>query len=129
VLFASVTLVEIDPAFTNIFEAFWFNVVTITSVGYGDISPLTEPGKIIAMLSIIIGLTFVSIFTAAMSAYYMEKPETETRNKVKNELKKHAEVLKEENERLNERISFLEENNKLLNEKLDLVLDLLEKEK
>ncbi len=127
-LFSSVTLSEIDPSFASVFDAFWFNMVTISSVGYGDLTPLTDSGKIISIVSIIIGLVFVSIFTAAMSAVYMEKPEEETRTAVKKSIEKYVDHSKKERDMLNKRIVELEKNNKQLNEKLDRVLELLDEE-
>ena len=124
--FSAVVLKNIDPSFSSVYEAFWFNIVTITSVGYGDVTPLTDSGKLIAMCSIILGIGFVSIFTAATSAIYMEKPEKETRYKIAEHFTNHHEHLKQENEKLNERLNILEKQNEELNEKLDEVIKLLE---
>ncbi len=37
-------------------DALYFTVITLTTVGYGDISPQTDPGKIFAMVYILVGL-------------------------------------------------------------------------
>lgn len=126
VMFSSVVLVQIDPAFSSGFDAFWFNLVTITSVGYGDLTPLSNQGKLIAMFSIIIGIMFVSVFTAAMSGVYMQKPERETRKHFKNEIQTHIGRLQEENKLLHEEISVLKSENRMVNEKLDKVIELLD---
>ncbi|RAP48488.1 MAG: hypothetical protein BZ135_00705 [Methanosphaera sp. rholeuAM6] len=125
ILFSSVILTQIDSSFSTIFDAFWFNVVTMTSVGYGDITPASYSGKLLSMFSIVMGIVFVSIFTAAMSALYMEKQEEETKNHIQKQIEKFVGHLKEENEKLNERIDTLESENEKLNEKLDVVIDLL----
>lgn len=127
VLFSSIALVVVEPSIETLFEAFWFNLVTITSVGYGDLVPITQPGKIIAMFTIVIGIMFVSIFTAAMSGIYMEKPEMETRKAFRTEVHNHISKLEEDNKLLHEEISDLKIENKKLNDKLDKVIDLLEK--
>ena len=128
ILFSSVILTNVDPSFSTVFDAFWFNVVSMASVGYGDITPVTDSGKVLSMLSIIMGIGFVSIFTAAMSAVYMEKPEEETRDKIKNHVSHYVRHLEDENKILHERIDNLEKQNEMLSEKLDVVIKLLGKE-
>jgi voltage-gated potassium channel len=57
-LFSMVTIYEIEhaaqpEAFDGLLSAMWFTAVTVTTVGYGDISPATDAGKIVAMLAFI----------------------------------------------------------------------------
>ena len=61
---SSVLLVIFDSAFNSIWDGFWFSIVTATSVGYGDITPVTSIGKALGVLTIIVGIIFVSVFTA-----------------------------------------------------------------
>ncbi len=122
-IISSIILVDIDPNFQNIFNAIWYNIVTITGVGYGDITPVTNGGKIIGMLTIIIGILFVSIFTAAMSSLYVEKNEEKTRESFKKADKK----INENINNLEKRIEKLESNMEDINEKLDKLIDLNEK--
>lgn len=51
-LFSSVVLYELEPeTFNNkISDAIWYTVVTASTVGYGDISPSTDLGKVIALV-------------------------------------------------------------------------------
>jgi hypothetical protein len=47
-------------------DAFYFSVVTIATVGYGDIHPATPPGKILAILMIVFGVgTFLGVIANA----------------------------------------------------------------
>lgn len=121
---SSIILLTIDDSFASIFDSFWYGLVTITGVGYGDITPVSTVGKVIGMLTIVIGVLFISVFTASMSALYMEKPEKETRNAVdkylmesqkeKEDIKSEIDQLKEETIKLNKKIDELTE---LLKEK------------
>lgn len=62
IMFSTVAMYEAEhlaqpEAFSSLFDAFWFSMVTATTVGYGDISPATIIGKVIAMA------TFVSVLS------------------------------------------------------------------
>ena len=118
---ASVILFTLDTSFSSVFESFWYNMVTITAVGYGDITPSTNAGKVIGMLTIVIGVLFVSVFTAATSAVYMEKPEQETRD----EVKKYLIQSKKDKEELKQEINELKDETNKLNEKIDELTKIL----
>ena len=46
-------------------DGVWWAVTTVTTVGYGDIKPQTNGGRVIAMLVMIVGIGFVALLTAA----------------------------------------------------------------
>ena len=50
--------------FGSIVRAFWFSIVTMTTIGYGDITPTTSLGKILAISFGIIGIICVALLTA-----------------------------------------------------------------
>ena len=43
----------------NFFDAFYFVVVTMTTVGYGDVTPLSEAGRVMTVLMIFTGVLFI----------------------------------------------------------------------
>lgn len=52
-------------------EALWWGVVTITTVGYGDLYPVTAGGQVTATVMIFAGVALVGIFTAWAAAVFM----------------------------------------------------------
>lgn len=50
-----------DTQFTNIPQGLWWSVVTLTTVGYGDMVPVTIAGKILAAITMFIGLSLFAL--------------------------------------------------------------------
>ena len=49
-------------------QSLWWSVATITTVGYGDIAPITELGQFIASLLMILGYGIIAVPTGIISA-------------------------------------------------------------
>lgn len=56
-----------DTSFVNIFNAMWFTVVTLTTIGYGDVSPGTIPGKFVTILLAFWGAIFIALLVSIVS--------------------------------------------------------------
>jgi len=54
-------------------NSFWWAIVTMTTVGYGDFSPETPGGRIFAVLIMFIGISLISLFTATISSIFVAK--------------------------------------------------------
>ena len=54
-------------------DALWFMIVTITTVGYGDVVPYTGLGRIIAVIAMISAILFASLVTATTTTALLEK--------------------------------------------------------
>ena len=70
---ATFGLYLIDPGMNNLFDNLWFVVVSLTTVGYGDITPHSVSGKIVSLVLLIVGVFIFSAITGAMSSYFMDK--------------------------------------------------------
>jgi len=67
--------------FTSLLKTFYFMYITFASVGFGDIYPVTIPGKLLTILSFIIGFLTTSLFTySLMNELNFIGPETKTFN-------------------------------------------------
>ena len=58
--------------FPNVWLGLWWAVQTVTTVGYGDITPSHVVGRLIAALVMISGVGFVTVVTAAITALFVE---------------------------------------------------------
>ncbi len=56
----------INEALGSYLDAIYWALVTISTVGYGDISPVTELGKVVSMFGIIFGIAMISFVTSVM---------------------------------------------------------------
>lgn len=54
--------------FNSVFHSFWWAVATLTTVGYGDIYPITLGGKIFTFIVLMIGLGFVAVPTGLFAS-------------------------------------------------------------
>lgn len=54
-------------------DALWWAVVTATTVGYGDVSPVTLEGRLIAVVLMITGIGVIGIFTATVATHFFEQ--------------------------------------------------------
>ena len=50
---------------------YWWAIVTMTTVGYGDFSPTTPAGRVFAVLIMFIGIALVSLLTASISSIFV----------------------------------------------------------
>jgi voltage-gated potassium channel len=58
--------------FPNVWLGFWWAVQTVTTVGYGDITPTTVGGRLIATVVMISGIGFLTVVTASITAVFVE---------------------------------------------------------
>ena len=64
--------------FENAFSGLWWAVATLTTVGYGDIYPITPLGRVLGAIIAILGIGMVAVPTSILSAGFMETLEEQT---------------------------------------------------
>jgi voltage-gated potassium channel len=65
--------------FSNIWLGMWWSVQTVTTVGYGDVTPTDVAGRIVAALVMLEGIAFVAITTAAITSTFVARAQRERR--------------------------------------------------
>lgn len=63
---------EQNKSFSSFFDAFWYIIVTLTTVGYGDIVPKTIGGRWIGIFTIISGVALVALATGQLASILIE---------------------------------------------------------
>ena len=76
VLMYNVESVAQPDKFDNAFSSLWWAVATLTTVGYGDVYPVTVLGKILSGVIAILGVGLVAVPTGIISAGFMEQVES-----------------------------------------------------
>lgn len=65
-------------------DSLWWAIATMSTVGYGDKYPVTNAGKIIATLTIIVGVSLIGMLTAEIAVMFIGTREQETSREKKN---------------------------------------------
>ena len=64
---------EESVQFHNFFDALYCATTTLTTVGYGDIYPATNIGRVISMFSAIFGVAIIALPSGVITASYLEE--------------------------------------------------------
>lgn len=67
--------------FASVFDSLWWSIVTLTTVGYGDVYPITPGGKIFTFFILLIGLGIVAVPTGIISSSLTKEVELESEEK------------------------------------------------
>lgn len=59
---------DANPHLVTFLDAVYYSVATITTVGFGDIVPMTHAGKLLAIASMLVGSGFYVAFTAVLAS-------------------------------------------------------------
>ena len=79
ILVAALVIFNVEPdTFNNFFEAVYWATISLTTVGYGDIYPTSEIGRVFTMLSSFLGIAIVALPAGIITAGYMTEIEKET---------------------------------------------------
>ena len=84
----------INAKITSLGDAFWWSLATVTTVGYGDVVPISAEGRILGVLIMTGGIAFISVFISVLGAALVQKNfqsankdlKDSTRNIIKNRL-------------------------------------------
>lgn len=74
IFLVALIMFQVEPeSFNSFFDAIYLSVVILTTVGYGDIYPISQMGKVISMISSFMGIAIVALPTGIITAGYMNE--------------------------------------------------------
>lgn len=74
ILISALVVYNVEPeTFANFFEAVYWATVSLTTMGYGDIYPVTTVGRLVTMLSSLLGIAVVALPAGIVTAGYMDE--------------------------------------------------------
>ena len=74
IFLSALIMFSVEPAsFDTFFDAIYWSVVTLTTVGYGDIYPVSDLGRVFSMISSFIGIAIVALPTGIITAGCMNE--------------------------------------------------------
>jgi voltage-gated potassium channel len=97
---------------TTMANAFWWSIVTLTTVGYGDITPNTIAGRFIGILIMFFGIGILGLFTATIASFFVERKLKEERGMSTFEFENHI-IICEWNFRAKEILNELRSDPKM----------------
>ncbi len=98
VLFSALLVFNVEPeSFDTFFDAVYWATVSLTTVGYGDIYPVSTIGRIVTMVSSVFGIAIVALPAGIITAGFMEalndkKTDKENQNEIRVENSINKEV-------------------------------------
>lgn len=86
----------------TIFDGIWWSFVTATTVGYGDISPTTPAGRVIAAILMIVGIGLIGSLTSTITALFFQRHDRTSKRDAKGEIIKALQAQLDDFENLSD---------------------------
>jgi voltage-gated potassium channel len=86
-------------------DALWWSVVTATTVGYGDLSPETVWGRVIAIILMFVGIGFIGMLTGTIATYFLKVKKTLT---IGNKMKKTIDLSDLDDDKVEQILDYIE---------------------
>ena len=82
ILISALVVLNIEPeTFGNYFHAVYWATISLTTMGYGDIYPVTTAGQLVTMISSIVGIAIVAMPAGVITAGFMQELNSENEDK------------------------------------------------
>ena len=96
--------VNANPEVSSMFDALWWGISTVTTVGYGDVVPATQEGRIIGLGLMLTGVIFFVGFTALFVSLLLSHSDSDHKVQRENDLIDCIKSLQVQIEKLEKKI-------------------------
>jgi voltage-gated potassium channel len=86
IVISGLLMTAIEPSVTTPWDGIWWAWVTVTTVGYGDIVPVTPAGKVFGALLILLGVGLFSLMTASISSFFIGRDVTKVEEELERDM-------------------------------------------
>ena len=90
---AAVYTVELESSGRSLEDGLWWAITTVTTVGYGDITPTTRGGRLVAVAVMAVGIAFTSLLTAQLAAHITSRRQEHEDELIRLEIRRLAERI------------------------------------
>jgi voltage-gated potassium channel len=102
-----VTIIDKED-FPDYGTAVWWAIVTLATVGYGDVVPHTGWGRVVGSVVIIVGVTFIAFLTAVVTSLFVEEEQKTHRAVIEDAQRAYQDETRRLLEDLSSRLSTVE---------------------
>ncbi len=95
---ACLSILEPQTVRGGLGDGIWWAVVTVTTVGYGDISPTTLWGRLIAVALMLVGMGLMSTLAASITSHFVQQTSNTDMNDLAERLDRIERMLEQERE-------------------------------
>jgi voltage-gated potassium channel len=95
--------------YEHLTEAFWYTLQTITTVGYGDVTPTEPIGRFVGAAIMLLGIAFLSILTATITSSFIDARQAARRAQQDSDERADRARLEARFDALDDRLDRLEE--------------------
>ncbi len=106
---AGMLVAGIDPGIESVWEGLWWAWVTITTVGYGDVVPVTGEGRLIGAILILIGVGLFAMLTASISVLFISRSDEEMEENLEQQMRKNETKAMAQLSRIEKKMEKLEQ--------------------
>jgi len=94
--------------YANVWVGMWWAIQTVTTVGYGDVTPQHTSGRIVATLVMLYGIAFLTIIIAAITSTFVARAERERHEQETDEIRAPEQRIEARIDALGERLDRIE---------------------
>lgn len=116
IFFAGASVTVIEPNIETFGDGIWWAVVTTTTVGYGDISPGTALGRLLATVLMLTGIGLIGMLTSSLTTFFIKEQQDNppTITFIKNQLDRYDDLNQQEIQELYVLLQGMEKEKKHL---------------